>query len=725
MGPPRTAIIAALHRGDHPVDSAVRAGHTLLARADVERLLRGVALLVSAGALLAQLTGLAIGDRSAVISGGVALAFAPVMNWLVGKGWLGLATAGCSVLLLAIAVFVTVTGAGTRDVGMNVFAVAIICSGLLLRRRAALVMMGLIVVSGGMIGVAELLGWLDHPYARSTRIDQVADILILQGSVAALVALLSKTLYRSLERTLATERSYSQIFDAAHDAIIVADAETRHIVNVNESACRTFNRTREQMVGASIGAALAGNDEEARRIIEAAEAAVRKGDQRFEIGFDRTDGVRGQLEVSMQRATVGERARIVTVLRDISERRAIEKGLLEGEKLRVVGQLARGVAHDFNNQLTGILGSTTFLEAPLARDPAAREHLEVIKQSARRSAELVSQLLAFARKGKRRSDAVDCNQLIDEVEQLLRRSIDKRIQIVVHKASERVETVGDATLLQNALLNLALNARDAMLGGGQLTLSTGLVSIDDESRTGLPTELPNGPYACLSVVDTGPGMDEGTLAHIFEPFFTTKEAGNGMGLAAVYGTVQSHGGATRVDSKPGRGTRFELLLPAQTVTVLAAAAPATRTAAAPPPRAAEAPPVDLDGLHVLVVDDEPLVRQTTALLLERLGCRVQELSAGESALRIYRGEGPRHDLIILDHDMPGLSGTDTARQLRRTGVDVPILIVSGYGGEVVTESEDLVQGFLAKPFSPEQLAEAASAALQRGRASGTSAPTSV
>jgi PAS domain S-box-containing protein len=682
-----------------------RIGTSLLPRSDVEPLLRGFVLLVAGGSALAGLAGFLDRDFHSAGAAVVALVVALALHLLIRAGHFDLGAALWTWTLLGIAVFVTVTGKGSRDVGMNVFPVVIISAGLLLERRVALVTMLAAVVGGGMIGLAELEGWLHNKYAADTGPAQVCYAFILLGAIAALVSLLSSTLHRSLRKTFATERSYAQIFDATHDAILVADPETREIVNVNSSARLLFARWGEALVGTRIEALLGERDENGREIVEHVCGAVASDSRRFEVSLGSPDGDRAELEVWMQSATVGDRVQILAVARDIGERRAIERTLREGEKLRVVGQLARGVAHDFNNQLTGILGSATLLEGLVGGAAVARGHLDVIERSARRSAELVSQLLAFARAGKQRSDAVDCHRLVDEVEQLLRRSLDKRIDIRVRKAGERVTTFGDATLLQNALLNLALNARDAMPTGGELTLSSRPVAVDDESRDGLPGDLPNGRYASLVVADTGTGIDEGTLPHIFEPFFTTKETGNGMGLAAVYGTMRSHGGATRVASQPGHGTRFELLLPLADVEVPA-------DVGSPPVGHGEWRAPGLSGLRVLVGDDEPFVRETTALLLQRQGCIVETASSGDAALRIFREATPRPDLVLLDHDMPGLSGTDTAERLRALDADVPILIMSGYGYELGVGRSDVIQGLLPKPFSEDELARAVAGAIE-------------
>jgi PAS domain S-box-containing protein len=688
------------------VDEGFRIGTSLLARADVEPLLRAFILLVAIAAVLAGIAAVFGNDLNAGMAAVAALVVALLLHLLTRAGLFGLGAALWTWTLLAIAVFVTVTGKGSRDVGMNVFPVVIISAGLLLERRLALATMLVTVVAGGMIGVAELAGWLTNKYSADTRADQVAQTFVLLSAITALVVLLSGALHRSLQKTFATERSYAQIFNATHDAILVADPETRAIVNANESARRVFGRPGDTLIGTKLEQLLGDVDEDGRSIVEHIRAGLASDGRRFEVGLRLAGGTGPELEIALQKAIVGGKVHILTVVRDIGERRAIERTLREGEKLRVVGQLARGVAHDFNNQLTGILGSATLLETFVGETPAARGHLDVIERSARRSTDLVSQLLAFARAGKQRSDAVDCNRLVDEVEQLLRRSLDKRIDIRVRKATSQVMTFGDATQLQNALLNLALNARDAMPTGGELTLSLRPIAVDDQSRRGLPGDLPNGRYASLVVADTGTGIDEGTLPHIFEPFFTTKERGNGMGLAAVYGTMRSHGGATRVESRPGHGTRFELLLP-----LADASAPIEE---APPPDGGERRGPMLAGLRVLVGDDEPFVRETTALLLQRQGCLVETAPTGDAVLRIFAAASPRPDLVLLDHDMPGLSGTETAVRLHELDAEVPILIMSGYGHEVATDG-GVIRGLLPKPFSEEQLAQAVLSAIDGGR----------
>src|SRR5512138_640010 len=281
------------------------------------------------------------------------------------------------------------------------------------------------------------------------------------------------------------------------------------------------------------------------------------------------DRISGAFEVHAFRTAPGELA--VTFL-DVTERRRMEERLRQAEKLQGIGRLAGGVAHDFNNQLTGILANADFLVGALGGAAELRTAAEEIRAGAQRSARLTRQLLAFARKGNVVAIPVDVHEAIADVITLLRRSIDKRIAISTDLRAVPSVVIGDPTQLHNALLNLALNARDAMPEGGTLRFATRRVDPPPERRAGLHAPLPPGPLVELSVSDDGAGMDAETLAHVFEPFFTTKPAGEGtgLGLASVYGTIESHGGAITVASAPGRGTTFTMWLPRAEAEVAAA-----------------------------------------------------------------------------------------------------------------------------------------------------------
>lgn len=376
-----------------------------------------------------------------------------------------------------------------------------------------------------------------------------------------------------------------------------------------------------------------------------------------------------------------------------SERDRLKEQLRHSEKMEAIGQLAGGVAHDFNNQLSAIMGFADIL-LECETDPALHQYAENIAKACERSAELTKQLLAFARRGKYLSVPVDMGILIQEVAQLLQRSLDKRITIEVDLAPNPSMTLGDPSQLQNALMNLALNARDAMPDGGVLAFSDSCVDLDEEQARKLSPGLAPGRYVQVMVADSGTGIPQELLPRIFEPFFTTKERGKGtgLGLASVYGTVQNHRGAISVQTEPGRGSRFTLLLPLLE-SPAAGATPDASTLRVPAER------------RVLVVEDEPLVGEMLVGMLQRFGYRADLAMDGVRALEIYREEWSRIDLVILDLVMPKMSGRDTFHAMKAVNPQVRVLLSSGYSvdGEAQQILNQGAFGFLQKPYQSKNL----------------------
>ncbi|MGD8861206.1 MAG: ATP-binding protein, partial [Myxococcales bacterium] len=399
--------------------------------------------------------------------------------------------------------------------------------------------------------------------------------------------------------------------------------------------------------------------------------------------------------------------------RGLREAEESARQLREAEKLHAVGQLAGGVAHDFNNQLTAILGSAERLRARVGADPELSGAVQDIIQCSTRAADLTRQLLAFARKEPHRRDVVTVDPLVDEVVSLLRRGADKRVTIQTRlQAGESGRVLGDVSLLQNALLNLGLNACDAMSRGGCLTFETrclGRAEIDDGLRTRLQEASRraggggDAAAVCVRVVDDGEGMPPEVAERAFEPFFTTKERGTGMGLAASYGTVEAHGGAITIDSEPGRGTTVEVLLPATERPVEESIAP---RASAPPP-----------AVRVLLAEDEPAVGRSIVATLEALGCQVCWCKDGPETIERFAEDPEAFEVAMLDHAMPQMLGSDVAVRLAELRPGLPIVSVSGFRDGPDGSRAGPRQVFLPKPFTMEQLESALQRALAgRGRA---------
>jgi len=412
----------------------------------------------------------------------------------------------------------------------------------------------------------------------------------------------------------------------------------------------------------------------------------------------RLDGTVVDVEVTATPFEFRGEPAVQVIAHDVSARKEMEQRLRHSEKMDAVGQLAGGIAHDFNNQLSAILGFADLLAMQLDSS-RLKQYAEGIIAAATRSAELTSQLLAFSRKGRHQPMPVDLHEIVHEVCLILERSIGKKIQIVKDLGAVRSVIVADAAQLQSALLNLGINARDAMPHGGVLTFATALTPCTDPGEQD-GSELRN--WLELSVTDTGTGIDPSIRQRIFEPFFTTKGpgSGTGLGLAAVYGTLQSHGGTIDVTSEPGRGSTFRICLPLDAVRV-----PSTLEPAAQQPDSRKA--------SLLVVDDEEAVRTTLAQMLRVLGHDVHACADGFEAIEYYGQHWAHIDLVILDMIMPRLDGPETFARLQAINPHVKVLLSSGYSvegqaDELLTHSS---AAFLQKPFRMRELEQVLHQAL--------------
>jgi PAS domain S-box-containing protein len=410
---------------------------------------------------------------------------------------------------------------------------------------------------------------------------------------------------------------------------------------------------------------------------------------------------------------------LVVVLRDITARQQVEQlqrqnaeHLRHAEKMEAIGRLAGGVAHEFNNLLTAILGNTSLVLATMPRGDANAHQIVQIETAALRAAEVVRQLFAFSGRAGVTLEMVNLNDSIRQTAEVLRRSLDARIQLSLNLATDLWPIRGDRSQLGELLRNLCHNALDAMVeNGGTLTLATANVTLDKERQHG-PWRAPAGEYVQLSVSDTGRGMTQEVQERIFEPFFTTKEPGQGtgLGLALVFGIVEEHHGWIECASEPEHGTRLAIYLPRYGQNVEMPARPAAGV------------PTQRGVATILLADDEPMIRDLATNILQRYGYQVLLAEDGLQAVEIYQREKDHIDLVILDLAMPRLTGDDAFRRLIAIDPNVRVLLSSGYFPEDLSIAEGQVLGFINKPYRHEELLSTIRAALQHPRASAPEKP---
>lgn len=390
----------------------------------------------------------------------------------------------------------------------------------------------------------------------------------------------------------------------------------------------------------------------------------------------------------------GKLVRVWGTQRDVTDQRHLEEQFRQAQKMEAVGQLAGGIAHDFNNLLTAILGNTQLLLRDLPPGDSKRGDVEEIRKASERAASLTRQLLAYSRRQMLQPEVLDLNGVVGEMDKMLRRLIGEHIALVTVLAPDLGRVRADPNQIEQVLVNLAVNARDAMPDGGQLTIETANIELDEAfAKEHLGSKA--GAYALLAITDTGTGMDANVRAHLFEPFFTTKDVGKGtgLGLATVYGIVKQSDGYISVYSEPGHGSSFKIYLPRLSTAPIPAVTPAKAGVG----RGTET---------ILVVEDEPAVLSLSQRALEAQGYVVLAASDATTALRLVERHGGTIHLVLTDVVMPGMSGRDLADQLavRRPGIRV--LYMSGYPGDAIVQHGELPAGsaFLQKPFSPDGLA---------------------
>jgi PAS domain S-box-containing protein len=489
----------------------------------------------------------------------------------------------------------------------------------------------------------------------------------------------SLELAQAVARVTTSEERYRTLLDNAHDAIAILTPEGV-IREVNQRWSAILGRPREEMIGLRLNDLLP--------IDETSEPAPIAE-------ISRPDGTVALVALSSNEIDIGGDRLVFTVGRDVTEQRKLEHQLLQAQKLEAIGHLAGGVAHDFNNVLTAILGFAELLTEELPADSPGRGDLIEIKRAGERAAGLTRQLLAFSRRQILQPIVLDVNQRIRDLEVMLRRVISEDIDLIVTLAPALGQVRIDPTQLEQILVNLVVNAGDAMPRGGALTIETRNVTLDEDYRQHHFPVNP-GAFVMVAVSDTGIGMDEATRERIFEPFFTTKEVGKGtgLGLATVHGIVKQSGGDIWVYSEPGRGTTFKIYLPQ---VVQPAAAVAERVTTGDLARGTET---------VLLVEDDQAVRRLARVTLERAGYNILHAANPKEAVRVTADSNARIDLLLSDVVMPESDGPLLFDRLRPQHPGLRVLYISGYADEAIVRHGILVEGtpFLQKPFSPHALA---------------------
>jgi len=502
----------------------------------------------------------------------------------------------------------------------------------------------------------------------------------------------------------ASERQFVSTFESAPIGMALISLDHRWL-KVNRALCHMLDYTAEELCGRPVAETLATEDipsvkNQIDRLL-GGEIESYRLDQRYL----RRDGSRvwAHVGASLLRDDRGRPVHFIAQILDVTEHRQLEEQFRQSQKMEAIGVLAGGVAHDFNNILGAMIMQTELAAMPPGIPVETRTGLKNLRLWAERAASLTRQLLLFSRKQVMQPRNVDVNELVGNLAKMLKRIIgeDVRLHLELHPSS--LTTLADPGMLDQVLLNLAVNARDAMPGGGTLTVETTRVKADAGLLRAHP-DVPPGDYVRLSVTDTGDGIPPDVLPHIFEPFFTTKKQGKGtgLGLATVFGIAKQHHGWIDVESQPGSGATFRIYLPL-------ALSMATRTGTAPP-----SPPPPGGGETILVCEDDPAMRNLVRAVLEQAGYCIHEASHGAEACERWHQHHADITLLITDLVMPGgMGGAELGRMLQKEDPFLHVLMISGYSAEFNGRNLDLRPGehFLQKPFTPDQLLHAVRACI--------------
>lgn len=536
---------------------------------------------------------------------------------------------------------------------------------------------------------------IKHTYIGISAVGAFCWVLFISGF--ARVHLGTMALKQKSDQALReSEELYREIFNATSEAIFIHSLESGKILDVNETTLQMYGfDSKDEVLECSIGMLSAGDrgfsGENANHFI----ALTRDGQpQIFEWLAKKRNGELFWVEVSLRRSMLRGEDHVLAVVRNISERKRLEELLNQSQKMESIGRLAGGVAHDFNNMLTVIIGSTALALDRIPEDDPVRCYLAQVVKAAHRSSAITRQLLAFSRQEVISPRPVNLNTLLRESEMMLSRLIGEDVTIAFKPATGLWTVKIDPSQVDQILMNLSVNARDAMPNGGHLTIETTNVHINgDYSQHHL--DVRPGDHVLLTVSDTGIGMVRETREHIFEPFFTTKGLGEGtgLGLATVYGIVTQNNGCISVSSEPGQGATFKIFLPRFIGDTLEEEDP---------------PAAPLAGKGtILLVEDEELLLWTITMLLEEIGYDVISAESPQKAIAICRRKAQRIDLILTDVVMPGMNGREMIKVIKVIRPDIRVLFMSGYSADIVAKRGILEEGmhYVPKPLDMTQLSE--------------------
>jgi hypothetical protein len=529
----------------------------------------------------------------------------------------------------------------------------------------------------------------------ATALEAGAGDALAKGDLRRLVPVIRRELREAADRRgrRESEAAYRALVEQAPLGIYRSTPAGRFL-SANAALVRILGYTsHDEVLGLDMARDVYADPEERRRLVEQ-DTYTNQVYEELEATWKKQDGtrIRVQLSVRAQRDPAGKVEFYEAFVRDITNQRQLEAQLAQAQKMEAIGRLAGGVAHDFNNLLTVILSYSELLLEDLPAGSSDRDDVVQIRKAAQGAGELTRQLLAFSRQQVLQPKIVDLNAAVSGIERLLARVLREDIKLRCKLAPDTGTIRVDPGQLEQVIMNLAVNARDAMPKGGLLTIETANIDLDAAYLRAHPLAQP-GPYVMLAVTDTGIGMDAATQARIFEPFFTTKDAGKGtgLGLATVQGIVQQSGGFIWVYSEPDHGTVFKIYLP---------------RVDEPASQADDAPEQDARGTEtVLVVEDVAEVRAVTREMLQRYGYRVLDAADGSAALQLAAGYHAPIHLLLTDVVLPELNGRDLAERLTRERPAMKVLFMSGYTDDAVVRHGILQEGiaYLQKPFTPRSL----------------------